>query len=243
MDYSINPKAVEIIDLYMNKHENNVSGTERFCMGTFKDMCERVFYDKWSYHFISAKGERRVPTAFDIKYDAYFQGNTWYQYSWHSGKIRGYGYLLKGKCENYFQNHAKEITGLFVCEKYGGIEDAILKTDCFLELWNEFGIWFEERRRKFMEKMETDIQKVQELSARKTPQSHGGVANLLKVLTKTMEKQGADITSIAKVQYAVCVQAGIYIPDEFVRDVAVTLDMPIGNESEVEQCSTSKQNS
>lgn len=82
-----------------------------------------------------------------------------------------------------------------------------------------------------MEKMETDIQKVQELSARKTPQSHGGVANLLKVLTKTMEKQGADITSIAKVQYAVCVQAGIYIPEEFVRDVAVTLDMPIGNES------------
>ena len=81
-----------------------------------------------------------------------------------------------------------------------------------------------------MENMGTDIQKVQELSARKTPKSHGGVANLLKVLTKTMEKQGSDITSIAKVQYAICVQAGIYIPDEFIRDVAVTLDMPIENE-------------
>lgn len=34
---------------------------------------------------------------------------------------------------------------------------------------------------------------------------------------------------IAKVQYAVCAQAGIYIPDEFIRDVAVTLDMPIKN--------------
>ena len=45
-----------------------------------------------------------------------------------------------------------------------------------------------------------------------------------------MEKQGSDISNIAKVQYAVCVQAGIYIPDEFIRDVAVTLDMPIENE-------------
>ena len=38
-----------------------------------------------------------------------------------------------------------------------------------------------------------------------------------------MEKQGADIKSIAKVQYAVCMQAGIYIPDEFIEDVAVAL--------------------
>ena len=85
-----------------------------------------------------------------------------------------------------------------------------------------------------MENMGTDIQKVQELSARKTPQSHGGVANLLKVLTKTMEKQGSDISSIAKVQYVVCVQAGIYIPNEFIRDVAVTLDMPINNKESEE---------
>ena len=67
-----------------------------------------------------------------------------------------------------------------------------------------------------MENMKADIQEIRSMSTRKTPQSHGGVANLLKVLTKTMEKQGSDITSIAKVQYAVCVQAGIYIPDEFV---------------------------
>lgn len=76
-----------------------------------------------------------------------------------------------------------------------------------------------------MEQTETDIQKWKEACLSSKPQSHGGVANLLKVLTKTMEKQGADIQNIAKVQYAVCVQAGIYIPDEFIRDVAVTLDM------------------
>ena len=45
-----------------------------------------------------------------------------------------------------------------------------------------------------------------------------------KTLTKTMEKQGADIRSIAKVQYTICMQAGIYIPDEFIEDVAVIVN-------------------
>ena len=59
--------------------------------------------------------------------------------------------------------------------------------------------------------------------------THGGIANLLKVLTKTMEKQGADIRSIAKVQYTICRQAGILIPDEFIEDVAVVLTAEGGN--------------
>ena len=58
----------------------------------------------------------------------------------------------------------------------------------------------------------------------KIPHSHGGVANLLKVLTNTMKMQGADIRSIAKVQYAICKQAGIYISDEFIEDVAVAME-------------------
>ena len=65
----------------------------------------------------------------------------------------------------------------------------------------------------------------------KRPNSHGGMANLLKVLTKTMEKQGASIENIAKVQYTVCMQAGIYIPDEFIEDVAVALEV-IGGEND-----------
>ena len=44
-----------------------------------------------------------------------------------------------------------------------------------------------------MENMKADIEEIRRISVRKTPQSHGGVANLLKVLTKTMEKQGSDI--------------------------------------------------
>lgn len=68
----------------------------------------------------------------------------------------------------------------------------------------------------------TDSKK-QILENGKRPNSHGGVANLLKVITKTMEQQGASIENIAKVQYTVCMQAGIYIPDEFIEDVAVAL--------------------
>ena len=70
---------------------------------------------------------------------------------------------------------------------------------------------------------ELEIKEKTGVSVVKTPSSHGGVANLLKTLTRTMEKQGASIESIAKVQYAICVQAGIYIPDEFLLDVATAL--------------------
>lgn len=62
----------------------------------------------------------------------------------------------------------------------------------------------------------------------KMPQSHGGVANLLKVLTKTMQVQGSSIQTIAKVQYAVCMQAGILIPDEFLTDVLTAVDIMEG---------------
>lgn len=230
MDYQINEKAIEIIDKYMKAGEPLDLGTERFCIDTFKDMCEEVFRKKCVMRLLHRKGEEPMFTKWDAKYDTYFQGNTWYLLSSFNGRCGfGYRYFLKASCELYFEKHAKQIISLFLSESYNSIEDAILKTDCFLELRNAFEKWFDDRRNKFMENMKADIEEIRGISVRKTPQSHGGVANLLKVLTKTMEKQGSDIASIAKVQYAVCVQAGIYIPDEFIRDVAVTLDMPIKN--------------
>lgn len=230
MDYQINEKAIEIIDKYMKAGEPLDLGTERFCIDTFKDMCEEVFRKKCVMRLLHRKGEEPMFTKWDAKYDTYFQGNTWYLLSSFNGRCGfGYRYFLKASCELYFEKHAKQIISLFLSESYNSIEYAILKTDCFLELWNAFEKWFDDRRNKFMENMKADIEEIRGISVRKTPQSHGGVANLLKVLTKTMEKQGSDIASIAKVQYAVCVQAGIYIPDEFIRDVAVTLDMPIKN--------------
>ena len=77
-----------------------------------------------------------------------------------------------------------------------------------------------------MSKQKAEIKIVKEtgVATSKAPHSHGGVANLLKILTRTMEKQGADIKNIAKMQYAICKQAGIYIPDEFLLDVAVMLE-------------------
>ena len=103
--------------------------------------------------------------------------------------------------------------------RYGSVKKAILGTSTWIELWNEFEEWFDERRKMFMEKQKTEIAKIN-----KIPKSHGGVANLLKVLTKTMEQQGADIRTIAKTQFLVCQQAGIYLPDEFITDVAVALE-------------------
>lgn len=238
MDYPINAKAIKIIDKYMEARKPLEIGIEHACIDAFKVMCEEVFRKKCVIRLVRRKGEEPMFTKWDAKYDTYFQGNTWYLLSSFNGRCGfGYRYFLKASCELYFEKHARQIISMFLSESYNSIEDAILKTACFLELWNVFERWFDDRRNKFMENMKADIEEIRRISVRKTPQSHGGVANLLKVLTKTMEKQGSDIASIAKVQYAVCVQAGIYIPDEFIRDVAVTLDMPINNaESEDAEC-------
>lgn len=94
------------------------------------------------------------------------------------------------------------------------------------EILIKFDKWFTEMRKKSMKNKALEMAKHNEKIFK--PTSHSGIASLLTVLTKTMEKQGADITSIAKVQYAVCVQAGVYIPDEFLLDVAVALDVEEG---------------
>jgi hypothetical protein len=90
-------------------------------------------------------------------------------------------------------------------------------------LCNRWDNWFEGRRKTFLENMNKEIIKMTGNPA-KTPSSHGGVANLLKVLTKTMLQRGASLDTIAKTQYAICTQAGIYIPSEFLTDVSVALD-------------------
>lgn len=222
MDITLNKTAIEIIDNYMP----TTAGLERICANEFRQMAQKVFDEKCEKKLVYIKGKQPKENEYDCKFENYFQGSSWYQYSWHWGRSgRGYKYFLKGKCERYFECNSERFILNFLSETYGDIETAVLRTDCFLKLWREFEEWFDKRRVRFMEKMDTDIQKWKEGISQSKPQSHGGVANLLKVLTRTMEKQGADIQNIAKVQYAVCIQAGIYIPDDFIRDVAVTLDM------------------
>lgn len=227
MELTLDPKVVEAINDYMgNREPIPPKWLEGICFYELKSMAEDVLMKQSMQSLIRLKGDKQIGNIYSKNYNSYFDNIPYYRRTWEWGGHRyGYRYFLIGKCERYFERNSERFILNFLSETYGDIETAVSKTDCFIELSNEFVKWFDERRNKFMEKMEIDIQKVREMSEKKTPQSHGGVANLLKVLTKTMEKQGADITNIAKVQYAVCVQAGIYIPDEFIRDVAVTLDM------------------
>lgn len=130
-----------------------------------------------------------------------------------------------------FANKGDLIAQAYIDEKYNGNWcKAIEETGTFNTLFNGFMDYFNYRRNAFVEKCNELIkQNIDErnIKPRKTPipASHGGVANLLKILTKTMHEQGSSIRTIARVQYTVCMNAGIYIPDEFITDVLVATEM------------------
>lgn len=139
------------------------------------------------------------------------------------------GYWRKCKRQALsFMINSEDVTTAFVNEVYGSKQACYWGTETKDVLAKEFLEWFREKRKGLREKMGTNVPDVvaTEIAKSARPKgyiSHGGVANLLRVLTKTMEQQGADIRSIAKMQYTVCRQAGIIIPDEFIEDVAVVL--------------------
>lgn len=236
---SLENSVKEAIDDYMNYNRPLAIGYESHGMREFADACH-AFFNKHNLPMLvrikneccqwSKRKEYEYRKTLEEKERHYFDNMSNYRFVWHSpihkGHCwKGYAFELERDCMRFFSTNINDYTMIFVNDRYGSLEQAINETKSFVELWNGFEIWFDERRKKFMDKMELDIAKVKEMSTKKTPQSHGGVANLLKVLTQTMQKQGADIRNIAKVQYAICVQAGIYIPDEFIRDVAVCLDI------------------
>lgn len=143
-------------------------------------------------------------------------------YDWDKGN--------RCKCHDmarrWFEQKSPTLVVYFFADLYGGdIETAMKATVNFKQLLDEFQIWFDSKRRDFRMAFHITDSKKQILENGKRPLSHGGVANLLKTLTKTMEKQGFSIESIAKVQYTICMQTGIYIPDEFIEDVAVALSI------------------
>lgn len=137
--------------------------------------------------------------------------------------------IRKRKSLAFMLNSDKWID-VFLNEMFGSAKAAFWKTETSEELKCAYILWFDSKRKELREKMQkesTDIinrdgKSITKIGKPSAP--HGGVANLLKVLTKTMEKQGSDIQSIAKVQYTICMQAGIYIPEEFIEDVAVILN-------------------
>lgn len=128
----------------------------------------------------------------------------------------------------YFNENADKLREHYLRVRFNrSLVRAMDESGTFDVLFEGFYDYFEDRKVKFMEKTNLlmDAKKVELAKIGKHPQSHGGVANLLKVLTKTMHDQGSSIYTIARVQYAICVQAGIYIPDEFLTDVLVAHEM------------------
>ena len=136
---------------------------------------------------------------------------------------------------SFFEAKSIELAKIFIFEKYENVYLSITNSKDFSSVLDDFDYWFEERRNRLMERMCLDIAKAREVGQQKNSGQHGSVASLLKILTRTMDLQGADIRNIAKMQYVVCAQAGIYIPDEFLTDVAVVLDATgeLNNSSEL----------
>ena len=128
----------------------------------------------------------------------------------------------------WFNDNADKLREHYFRVRWGrDIAKAMMESGTFEVLFEDFYSYFEEREDGFMDQVNKalDMKSTALEAMGRHPQSHGGVANLLKVLTKTMRDQGSSIYTIAKVQYAVCMQAGIYIPDEFLTDVLVAHEM------------------
>ena len=131
---------------------------------------------------------------------------------------------LMRKAWLYFNDNADKIFAGYVRDRFNGdLRSGMIRMGSFNTLLDDYMAFFAERRKTHLEKEQRELATTTgtSVSHRKIPQSHGGVANLLKVLTKTMVEQGSTIQTIAKVQYAVCIQAGIALPNEFLTDVLV----------------------
>ena len=195
---------------------------ERVCENALKRLCRQVV-------------ERHNPPLVRLKDDKTdipinpFKDFITGEFGWFDTYLIGMSKpraMCHDKCVSFFYKNAEKICMAFINEIYhGDVEYAMFKTMDFTALYQEFLNWFADKRREFQMQFNVSEAKKQILESGKRPNSHGGVANLLKTLTKTMEKQGASIQSIAKVQYTICMQAGIYIPDEFIEDVAIALSV------------------
>lgn len=195
---------------------------EELCRSAMFDMCNAVAKKE---RLVKLKGTKRT--------------NQWLGFFNSSLDGFHWGYLPLTKAVNsrrnttirrawvWFNENSKQICEAYIRDEYGGdIELAMRSAGTFQTLFKDFKEYFAKRRDLIVDKMEKAVAEGKQKLAKagRLPQSHGGVANLLKVLTKTMHEQGNSIYTVAKVQYAICVQAGIYIPDEFLTDVLTAVD-------------------
>ena len=189
------------------------------------NQCKKITGEKPLVHL---RGQPIQHWEFEGFYDG-FSGYTVYNKGLVSKIIRESSSSPRRMAVRLFSTNGEKIFQGFINECYhGDWREAILAKKTFGYLWNELEVYFDDKRRQFMEKTNKLIEQMPKQlmkDGRIRTNSHGGVANLLKVLTKTMQEQGSSIRTIAKVQYAICTQAGIYIPDEFITDVLIAADI------------------
>lgn len=200
-----------------------------------EELCRHAFYasckEITDRDMVRLKGDKRPR-----KYADFYRSDGRMGYQWarlpldylcrrgNPGQERRNGQLAW----NWFNEHENALRDHYIRARYrGNLESAMDECGTFEALFGGFATYFAERRDNFMGKTNEMIEQKRTELARmgKHPQSHGGVANLLKVLTKTMHEQGNSIYTIAKVQYQICMQAGIFIPDEFLTDILVAGEM------------------
>lgn len=167
-------------------------------------------------------------------------------YSWDSGYIHWSDVPLKRAINSpkdslfkmawrYVNEKSDMLCDTFIYQTYGNTRKAMLYEKTFDNLWNSFQEWFNAKRSGYMADVTQMIISLRkglvEQGVTKNPkvQSYGGVASLIKELSTTMKQQGASIKSIAQMQYLICLQAGIYIPEEFITDVLVTANIEDSN--------------
>ena len=185
--------------------EKGLPMLEEQCRGVFEIACQEVI-DR-NTQLVRLKGWPKPKNEFEnyFKWDDKF-------YTWD-------GWLVKKVSDSRKDNiirdaflyfvHGEKLRDAYIKQKYGDLETAMRQTGKFSVLFNTFLEDFAYRRNKFMEQTNDLLNlKTGELKRQgKLPQSHGG---------------------IAKVQYTICIQAGIYIPEEFVTDVLVSANIEKG---------------
>lgn len=190
---------------------------EELCKSAMYDICYDVSH---TYPLVKLRGYPQKVSPFEPFF------GLGYAYNWNILPISKISRQRRNSLGRlawvWFNEHSEDIcNGYFKKRFNGNIERAMIYFGTFELLFKDFQNYFEERKNALMEKTENAFQQRKAELAKKgeKPQSYGGVANLLKVLSKTSIDQGSSIQTIAKVQYAVCLQAGIFIPDEFLTDV------------------------
>ena len=197
---------------------------EEQCRGVFEKACQEVINKHTQ--LVRLKGGWPKPKN---EFVNFFKWDDKY-YIWDGWLVKKVSHSPKNSIIRdafiYFV-HGEKLRDAYIRQKYGDLENAMRQTQKFSILFDTFREDFAIRRGQFMEETNDllNMKKVELARQGKLPQSHGGVANLLKLLTQTMKAQGANIKSIAKVQYTVCMQAGIYIPEEFITDVLVSANI------------------